>query len=201
MAKLFATLDPLDEPAKSVSGADIHAINIYRLTFGGLAPVLASGEPTQRVKLFVDAACKGLVNGSGSEEAIRAETLSMSDAAELVDALVEMNQAAPFLPEGDGVSHPIVYTLQHPLKLAEDMTVTQIEFSAKKLGDSARFLDASGEGDSFREFMRAFGTLIGVNLPMTDSFVNALDIEDYATIAGTVLGKLARPRGRLKKAF
>lgn len=202
MAKLFATLDELDRPVQTVSGAEAHAINVYRLTFGSLIPVLVTDDPSARIRAFCDGACKGLVNGAGTEEKIRPDSLTIADAAELVDALVEMNQAHPGQTnDGDGISHPILYTLIHPLVLDNAGTeLKQIEFSARTLGDAARFLNANGEVESFREFMRSFGTLVGVGLPITDSIVNALDVEDYATIAGTIVGKLARPRGKLKKA-
>lgn len=198
MTPLFATLDDLTTPVTTVSGRSCGSIAIYRLTLGQASPIFATSDPLKRVALFCAAA---VLSSEEPCEAIRADTLDAADAAEVVSALVEM--AAPedeMSFEGNGVSHPLVYTLAHPVTLAEDMVVTTFEFKARTLGEVAGFLNAEGEVASFREFMRAFATVIGVPMPVTDTLVNALDIRDYTNIKEHVMGKLVKSRGRLKKA-
>lgn len=148
--------------------------------------------------MFVDSSCRA--SSAISDEKFDAATLTASDAAEIVAALLEMSQPPEQMEfDGDGVSHPIVYTLKHPIPLSSDNTLTQIEFVAKKVGELSSFLNAQGEVESFREFVRSFGTLLGVKMPVTDSLVDAFDIEDYSIIKAHVMGKLVTARGRLKR--
>lgn len=196
MPKLYATLEGLDRPITTESGATTDSVHIYRLSFGQAAPIFETDDPIRRIQAFCDAACRAAEGG----EKINVESIDAADAAELVAALVDMATPDKDLKfEGDGVSHPMVYTLKHPLKITATQDITQFEFSARTLGQISGFLNAEGEVASFREFMRSFSAIVGVPLPVTDTIVDALDLEDYANVKEHIMGKLTKSRGRLKR--
>lgn len=198
MNTLFGTLEGLVSPVKTKSGREVDALSVYRLTLGQGAVMFETSDSLRRLAVFCDA---GVRTADELSEAIDSTTLDAADAAELVSALVDMARPKETMTfEGDGVSHPIVFTLAHPVKLSDDITVDKFEFRARTLGEVAGFLNADGEVATFREFMRSFAGVVGVPMPVTDSLVNALDLEDYSNIKEHVLGKLAKSRGRLKKA-
>jgi len=197
MSRPYAVLEDLSSPVTTESGRKADSVSISRLTFGQAAPIFETDDSTERIAIFCDAACR---TADEVAEKIKSETLEASDAAELVSALVELASPGPKPDfDGDGVSHPIVYTLKYPIRLAADQEVKQLEFKARTLGEVSGFLNAAGEVASFREFMRGFSTIIGVPLPITDSFVDALDLSDYATVKDHIMGKLTKSRGRLKR--
>lgn len=196
MPKLYATLGDLVRPITTESGATADSVSIFRLTFGQAAPIFETDDPIRRIQAFCDTSCRA---GDGSEKIV-IDSIDAADAAELVAALVEMATPDKDLSfEGDGVSHPMVYTLRHPIKLTSTQDLTQFEFSARTLGQISGFLNAEGEVASFREFMRGFSAIVGVPMPVTDSIVDALDIQDYANVKEHIMGKLTKSRGRLKR--
>ena len=151
-----------------------------------------AGVPREEAAGYGDRPLLALMPPAAEEE--------MVERAELVAALVEMATPDKDLSfEGDGVSHPMVYTLRHPIKLTSTQDLTQFEFSARTLGQISGFLNAEGEVASFREFMRGFSAIVGVPMPVTDSIVDALDIQDYANVKEHIMGKLTKSRGRLKR--
>lgn len=198
MAPLYGTLTPLVTEVTTTSGAKSSTINVFRLTFGAAAQVLGVQSSQQRCDLMAALACKAVVGDH--EEAFAASELDAADAAEIVGALINMLETVPLTVEGDGVNHPMVYELKYPVKLGDGGEVTSFEFGARTLGQIAGFLDAEGDANTFREFMRSFSTIIGVQMPVTDVLVNALDVFDYSMIKEHFMGKLATSRGRLKKA-
>lgn len=200
MAPLYGTLAPLVTEVTTASGAKSDTINIFRLTFGNAAQVLEAQDSAQRINLMASTACRAVVGDN--EETFTASELDAADAAEIVGALVDMLRTVPLTVEGDGVNHPMVYTLKYPIRTGrgDSEVVTAFEFSARTLGQIAGFLDAEGDAATFREFMRSFSSIIGVQMPVTDVLVNALDVFDYSMIKEHIMGKLATSRGRLKKA-
>lgn len=198
MPALYATLEDLVRPALTESGDTTDSVSIYRLNFGQAAPIFETDDPIQRINAFCAASC--FAGGSGGKDRIKAESLDAADAAELVSALVDMATPDKNITfDGDGVSHPIVYTLIYPIKLTATQDLTQFGFCARTLGQIVGFLNAEGEVASFREFMRGFSDIVGVPMPVTDTIVDALDIKDYANVKEHIMGKLTKSRGRLKK--
>src|SRR5262249_26818505 len=105
---------------------------------------------------------------------------------------------------GDGVTSPIIYTLQRPVKLTptdDGEVVSQFEFLSRSVGDISEFLDARGETREFHTFMRTFGKPLGVRIPiMTDILINAIDFLDYLVSRRQIMGKFITSRNRWKKA-
>jgi hypothetical protein len=204
MAKEYARLDLLQD-IKTAKGP-ARAIVVMRPIAGELMDVLDSEGTSAQIIKFVTKCARAEVNGELVD--FPSEQLDAADAAEFSSMVTEMTREAEAVPigTGDGITEPLVYTLQHPIRLAtssgngaEPVTIAQIEFKARRLGEISEFLDSQGAADEFRAFMRSFGTLMGVSMPMSDSIINALDFIDYLVIRRKVLGKLATSRRRWKK--
>lgn len=196
MANLYGTLSPLAQALPLADGGSADAINIYRLTFGQLAAVLDVAYPTARLGAIVGS-CRAVAQ-DGTESQFKATDLDASDGAELVRAIADMLETDDVSFEGDGVNHPMVYRLKYPVKFG-DTPIDTFEFSAKRIGDIVSFMDARGDANEFREFMRSFGSIVGAPLPITDALVDMFDVYDYAMLKEHVMGKLATSRRRLKK--
>jgi hypothetical protein len=201
MALEYARLDLLREIPAS-NGAVLHTIVVSRPTVREMAEIIDKSKFTDKVETFISSCCRGL-NGTNELLQFRPGDLDSQDVTELQGAFSDMvaegGTVKPVITGGDGFDEPIVYTLQRPIKLNEETTISQIKFEARKLGEISEFLDASGEREEFPAFMRTFGQMLGTTLPMTDGIINAIDFIDYLLIKDAVVGKLWKPRGRLKK--
>ena len=197
MATPYAELD-LSRPVETTAGLSLTLV-VMRPSAGILMSTIDARTPMDAITNFLSKACKARVGEDLVD--IKGIDLDVADAGDLTDIIqamsVEANEAPE--PEGDGLDTPMVYTLAHPISLAEDQTVRQIEFRAKKLGEVADFLNARGATEEFLAFMRNFGRILGLGLPMTDSFSRALDFYDYLVIKEKFMGKLAVSRRRWKK--
>jgi hypothetical protein len=200
MPEAFAELD-LVKPAMTKSGQPVSSVSVRRMLFADFAAIVDEDDMARRLNLFIARTVRAGSLADGAE--IDPASLNAADAAELIDVLAAQTAVEAAEVGGDGLDEPIVYTLKHPIKLGgtngeAGAVVGQIEFQARTLGDVAEFLSATGSQE-FRVFMRAFGTILGVEMPITDALIGALDIEDVVTIQGSILGKLARSRGRWRK--
>lgn len=196
----YARLDLLRE-VKMPDGAEAHTLVVMRPTAKQFADIVIGDTVLERFDKFVSQCCKA-VNGTGQMLEIHAAQLDAADGGEIADIIAEMREDAEKITAnqtGDGIGEPLVYTLKHPLKLSDDVTITQISFVARRLGEMSEFLDAQGEPHEFAVFMRTFGTLLGTKLPLTDGIANSLDYEDYLVIRRVIMGKLVRSRGRWRK--
>lgn len=206
MALEYARLDLLREVPTDKDGVTAQTLVINRPTAKVMLEVLDSKVNSAQLEAFVKGSCRAL-NGTGEVYPIKPGDLDASDAAELLAMLVEIFKQADEVGEialgetGDGINAPLVYTLQHPIKLTPEPdgdTVRQISFQARRIGDLSDFLDSRGMKSEFMGFMRSFGTLVGYDKPITEAFVNALDFTDFLVIRGVILGKLAGSRRRWK---
>ena len=167
--------------------------------------VFDDSRPSNQSNKLVSACCRA-VNGTGELKPFAASQLDAADAAELMSMIASITTEAENVSvgNGDGITEPLVYDLRYPIELAradgeEAETIRQIQFVAKKLGDISEFLDARGGTQEFFAFMRAFGTMVGTRLPMSESIVGAMDFLDYLVIKGKIMGKLTSARGRWKR--
>jgi hypothetical protein len=206
MPKEYARLELLQE-VTTAAGGKSKEIVFYRPAAKDLFANFEAGGTAKRIEQFVSATVRA-VNGGTEPVEFKASELSSGDVMEVVDVLMSLNRDADKieLPEdmGDGINQPIIYTLQHPIRLsaAEDADVIhQIQFEARRLGELTEFLDAAGEAGEFKVFMRLFGTLLGTRLPMTDAIIGALDFSDYYIIRKKIMGKLVASRERWKKTY
>jgi hypothetical protein len=207
--KEFARLQLLQEVTTD-SGGKSNEIVFYRPSAKDLFASLSASSASMRIEDFLKINARAL-NGTDKPEGFRTSELSSGDVVEVIDLMTSLQREADQVTlakgSGDGVTSPIVYTLQHPINLtpgaagngAGDNVIHQIQFEARKLGELSEFLDASGEAQEFSLFMRLFGTLLGTKLPMSDSIINALDFVDYYAIRRKIMGKLVQSRERWKK--
>jgi hypothetical protein len=207
MPQEYARLDLLRDIATATGGTS-HQIVVMRPTARELIGVFEESKVTGQLKRFVGSCCRA-INGTGKDlSEFHSADLDAADGAELAAILAAMSEEADRVEvgAGDGITEPLVYTLRHPIELAAadggkpSESVRQIQFQARKLGDLSDFLDSRGAGNEFYAFMRAFGTLLGTKLPMTDGIIGALDFLDYLVIRRKIMGKLTASRGRWKKA-
>lgn len=202
MALEYARLDLLREVV-ALNGSKVHTIIVNRPTVREMTEIIDKPKFGEKLDLFVSSCCRA-INGTGEPLEINPAGLDSQDVTELSQAFADMlsdgDAAKEKLTGGDGFSEPLIYNLLRPIKLNEEVTIRQIKFEARKLGEISEFLDATGERNEFPAFMRAFGQLLGADLPMTDNMINAIDFIDYLVIKRAVVGKLWKPRGRLKKA-
>jgi hypothetical protein len=208
MAEEYARLVLLQDIPTESGGRSTEVI-IYRPTAKHLLDLLDVVKPQDQIATFVRSCCRA-INGTGEPAEFKAANLDASDAAEISSIATSLSrdvQDFKLDPEaGDGVSSPLVYTLRHPITLnrgkddPDPQKIGQIEFQARRLGEISEYLDARvGSAEEFHAFMRAFGHLMGTNLPMSDTILDALDYQDYLIIRGTVMGKLVRSRGRWRR--
>jgi hypothetical protein len=204
MALEYARLDLLRE-IETTTGGKSHTVVVLRPTARDMIGVMAENKVSAQIDQLVTACCRA-INGTGKDlSEFKAVQLDAADGAELAAVAAAMSEDADKVEigPGDGVFEPLTYTLQFPIDLTpgnpDGERVTQIQFHARKLGDLSEFLDARGAGNEFYAFMRAFGTLLGTALPMTDTVIGALDFLDYMVIRRKIMGKLTASRGRWKK--
>lgn len=197
------------KPVPLEGGAEGHEVVIYRPFCRGMTEVLDTSKLVTQVERFVDACCYAF-NGSGEPMKFHGRDLSSVDASELAGVIAEMTQDADTIQvseeqNGDGVTQPMIYTLQRPVKLIttnsdNNEVVQQISFEARKLSEISEFLDARGETREFHTFMRLFGKPLDLRIPvMSDYIINALDFIDYMVIRRTILPKFIVSRNRWKK--
>lgn len=208
MAQEYARL-PLLQEVTTATGGKSSELVIYRPTAKNLFDSLSNPAVAKRIEQFLAINARAL-NGSDKAEEFKAGELSSPDVVEIIDLMTTLQRESDNVVlaegDGDGINHPIVYTLQHPINLTPgkgngdgENVIHQIQFEARKLGELSEFLDSSGEQQEFMLFMRLFGKLLGTNLPMSDTIVNALDFVDYYAIRRKIMGKLVQSRERWKK--
>jgi hypothetical protein len=202
MPQEYARLDLLRD-IETENGGRSHEIVVLRPSARNMIDVLAEAKVSAQLNRLVTSCCRA-INGTGKDlVTFSAGQLDASDGAELAAVVASMSEEADAIEVGpaDGVLEPLVYNLRYPIELAppDGDKVRQIQFQARKIGDLSDFLDARGAGNEFFAFMRAFGTLLGTKLPMTDSIIGALDFLDYLVIRRKIMGKLTASRGRWKK--
>jgi hypothetical protein len=206
MALEYARLDLLRDIETSTGGRS-HEIVVLRPTARDLINVFNESGVTKQLSVFAGTCCRA-INGTGADlSPFDIKQLDAADGAEIAAVLSAMNGDADSQPDGigDGITEPLVYTLQRPVELApaeadrEAIVVKQIQFEARKLGDLSEYLDARGAGNEYYAFMRSFGTLLGTKLPMTDAICGAVDFLDYLVIRRKIMGKLTASRGRWKR--
>lgn len=203
----FGRLDLL-VPVPLPDGGEGHKIIIYRPTCKTMTEVLDTVQLTVQIERFATACCK-VLNGSGEPQEFNGTELSCVDGSDLASVIAAMSSDADAVmledTGGDGVTSPLIYTLQRPIKLSpqleESETLYQIAFEAKRVGEIAAFLDARGETKEFHEFMRIFGKPLQLRIPiMTDAIINALDFIDYMVLRRQVIPKFVASRNRWKRA-
>jgi len=203
MPQEYARLD-LAREIKTEGGNTSREVVVLRPTAKGMIDVLSELKVSAQLKRLVTTCCRA-VNGTGSLLMFSSDELDAADGAELSAVVAALSQEAEDIDigPGDGVFEPLVYNLRYPIELAPPNgdVIRQIEFQARRLGDLSEYLDARGAGEEFFAFMRCFGTLLGTNLPMTDSIIGAMDFLDYLVIRRKVMGKLTASRGRWKKTL
>jgi len=188
------------------NGIEAHEIVIYRPSCRAMTEVLDTPRLNVQIERFVDACCRA-VNGTGEPLEFAGRELSSIDGSELASVITSMSEDADAVTiedTGDGITTPLVYTLQRPVSLTQKEDgerVLQIAFEARKVAEIQEFLDARGETKEFHTFMRIFGKPLGLQIPiMTDALINALDFLDYLVIRRQILPKFINSRNRWKKA-
>ena len=204
MAQEYARLELLQD-VTTESGGKAHELVIFRPSARDLFSAIDATTTTKRVEQFVQANVRAL-NGSGETPSqFKASELTAADVMEIVAVIGSLADEAKDVPidDGDGITAPLVYTLQHPIHLTPGQeggdVIHQIQFEARRLGDISEFLDVVGDTQEFKVFMRLFGTLLGTKLPMSDTVINAIDFVDYFVIRRKIMGKLVAPRERWKR--
>lgn len=203
MALEYARLDLLRD-IETESGGKSRELVVMRPSARDLIAVFEQTKVTGQLSRFVASCCRA-INGTGNDlSGFSAAQLDAADGAEVAAILGAMSEEADKVEignGGDGVTEPLVYNLRHPIELAppDGDVIRQVQFVARKLGDISEYLDARGAGNEFYAFMRAFGTMLGSNLPMTDSIIGAFDFLDYLVIRRKIMGKLTASRGRWKR--
>jgi len=194
-------------PIKLANGGESQEVVIYRPTCRVMTEALDTTRLHVQIERFVEGCCRG-VNGTGEAYPFSGGELSSPDGSELASVINAMSQDADDVVldiAGDGVTIPIIYTLQRPIELTpgklETEKVEQFEFMARKIGEISEYLDARGETREFHTFMRTFGKPLGIRIPiMTDILINSLDFLDYLVIRRQIMGKFISSRNRWKKA-
>lgn len=194
------------QPIPLDNGAEAHEIVIYRPSCRAMTETLDTMRLNVQIERFVEGCCKAL-NGTGEPLAFKGRELSSIDGSELASVITAMSEDADAVileESGDGITAPLVYTLQRPITMSpgeNGETVHQFEFMARRVADISEFLDARGETREFHTFMRTFGKPLGLRIPiMTDALINALDFLDYLVIRRQIMGKFINSRNRWKRA-
>jgi len=207
MPQEYGRLD-LSREIVTSDGGSSREIIMMRPSARTMIDVFNDPRSSAQTAKLVAACCRA---GNGKDElaglpSFDAAQLDASDAAELMAMIASITDEADNISigDGDGVSEPLVYDLRYPIELtrmdnASPEVISQIQFVARKLGDISEFLDAKGGAQEFYAFMRAFGTLLGTKLPMSESIIGAMDFLDYLVIKGKIMGKLTSARGRWKR--
>jgi hypothetical protein len=205
MAKEYGRLELL-QPITAKGGKEAHEVVIYRPTCKQMTEVLDGAEnQVERLERFVSKCCRAL-NGSAEPLEFPFGELNSADGADIGSIVAAMSDdASKVSPEiiGDGITEPLLYTLQTPLKVSpkeDSEVVRQLMFEAKRVRDISDYLDASGATAEFHTFMRAFAKPLGLAMPlMTDILIDALDFLDYLVIRNTIMGKFVNSRKRWKR--
>ena len=203
MAQEYARLELLQE-VTTEDGGKAHELVIFRPSSKNLFSAIEATSTSKRIEEFVKHNVRAL-NGGAQPLEFRAAELTSADAMDIVSIIGSLADEAKDVPigDGDGITSPLVYTLQHPIKLTPGQeggeVVEQIQFEARRLGELSEYLDATGDVQEFLVFMRLFGKLLGTRLPMSDAIINALDFVDYFVIRRKIMGKLVQPQERWKK--
>jgi hypothetical protein len=204
----YGRLDLLQE-VTTKDGKPAKEIIIYRPTCKSMMEIYDAFTNKLQVERFVGT-CVRALNGGTEPIEFNAAELDSADGSELAGVITEMVREADtvHLPPdiGDGISAPLVYTLRYPIRLTprpDAEVLTQLSFEARRIRELSEFLDAGvrGEAAQFRAFMRAFGTPLGIAVPvMSDILIDSLDFVDYLVIRGpAIMGKFTTARGRWKK--
>jgi len=200
---IYGRLDLVSE-INGANGSHGAELVVLRPTARDMAAVFDADGSRELLSRFVSGCCR-ITNGTGQLEQFSLDQLDATDAAELFSIVTAIgDEAAGYgaTLKGDGLSEPIVYDLTHPIQLSpgeEGEVIRQISFKAQKVGQISEFLDARGAEARFYAFMRGFGELLGTRLPMSDSIIGALDVQDYLIIVQHIMGKLTGPRQRWKR--
>jgi hypothetical protein len=202
--KEYARLE-LVKPVTTKGGVEAHELVVFRPTCRVMTEVLDTPRVGVQVERFVASCCRAL-NGSAEPLEFNSSELNAIDGSELSSVITEMSEEADRVTleeSGDGITSPLVYTLQTPIKLTprDDAEVMrQIAFEGRRVGDISEFLDARGETKEFHSFMRAFGKPMGVSVQvMSDILIDALDFLDYLVIRRQIMGKLVVGRRKWKR--
>jgi hypothetical protein len=159
-----------------------------------------------QIERFVEGCCRA-VNGTGEAMPFPGKELSSVDGGELASVITSMSEDADAVvldDSGDGITSPMIYTLQRPVTMNPNVQdpeiLHQFEFMARRVSEISEFLDARGETREFHTFMRVFGKPM-LKIPvMTDALINALDFLDYLVIRRQILPRFINSRHRWKKA-
>jgi len=193
------------QPITLSNGSESEEIVIFRPTCRAMTEVLDTARLNVQIERFVEACCRA-VNGAADPLPFAGAELNSIDGSELASVITAMSQDADAIvveENGDGITQPIIYTLQSPVRLnpVDGETVAQFEFIARKVSEITEYLDARGETREFHTFMRTFGKPLGIRIPvMTDALINALDFLDYLVIRRQIVPKFVTSRNRWKKA-
>lgn len=122
--------------------------------------------------------------------------VDFSDIMVFSNALLDMvrpddEELGPMDVEGDGYEKAIFVPLRKPLVFGQE-TVTALEFLARNFGQVRNVLKTTIGAPSAREFVRAFGSVVGSKMPLSDSLLDQLDFIDVARISKYALGKFVR---------
>lgn len=208
MAEEYGRLSLL-APLTLPNGVTAKEVVFFRPTCGMMTQILDTPSRNVQIERFVEHCVRAVNgnNGSGETLPFAARDLNTMDANELSSVISDMSMDADAVvvnDTGDGVTQPIIYTLQHKITMSTSdnaEVVTQFEFMARKLGDIAEFLDARGETQEFHTFMRTFAKPLGVKIPIIhDAMINALDFVDYLAIRRTIHPKFVNSRRRWRRA-
>lgn len=201
----YGRLDLL-KPIDLADGSQAHEIVIYRPPSKVMTEVLDTPLLTTQIERFVRGCCMA-INGSGDAVAFQGGELCSVDGAELASVIGAMSDEADQVvleDTGDGVTAPIIYTLQREITMhrgADADVLRQFAFETGKISAVSEFLNARGETKEFHTFMRLFGKPLGLRVPMmTDGIINAIDWLDYLVIRRQIVPKFILSRRRWKPA-
>lgn len=192
---------PLTTPI-DINDSSVSTIKIRKMVKSDVFAIAGDGElsDSEAVVKFVERCGVGQSDGGDiglNAEAIR--DLHISDGLQLQMILGHMvSRDGSGVSGGDSIDAPISYTLVKPLKFM-GKKVSKLNFMARKFGDFIDVEDAETPEKSFDEFVRKFASLDGVELAITDGFINSLDCRDIFAIRGEVMGKLVNTSPRWKE--
>ena len=179
MATPYAELE-LSRPVETSAGLSTTLV-VMRPTAGILMSTVDARRPWTRITNFLSKACKAQVG----EELVDLKSSTWTSRRGRPDRHHPGDVPGGRRGPGGGGRRSRHSHGLHPhpsIPLSEEQTVRQIEFRAKKLGEVADFLNARGATEEFLAFMRNFGRLLGLGIPLTDGVSRALDFYDYLVI-------------------
>src|SRR5215471_2219163 len=136
------------QPITLSNGSESEEIVIFRPTCRAMTEVLDTVRLNVQIERFVEACCRA-VNGAADPLPFAGAELNSIDGSELASVITAMSQDADAIvveENGDGITQPIIYTLQSPVRLnpVDGETVAQFEFIARKVSEITEYLDARG---------------------------------------------------------